>query len=823
MIEQLKISIASKTWFWTLRTWLQKVTFFFERSVYAKTALLSEAGSNGLILGSFFWIGVKSLFWVFLLLALLNYVENFLAGRFTFMPSLSSDDREFNIEQLRLYGQLLTAIFSIYFATVGIILSSGYTRLRRDIIQMLTNEQVGSVYSKVLVLSAIFCLLATALPSFGINPGILVYTVGTALMLLSALALFPLGQRLFNFFDLNQLVHSEILPSLVRHIENAANQRNSDSLANHHSKAARRAIEQLSYIDSRVKADRASLKYNLPALTNDYTLLLQHYFQRKHTIDQNSYWFPRRIVHKQWFLAGDIATSSAMNTRSQQLMVEQRPDHGWLENEIASKLAGHVELALGTGDLDLALKLVGRFSFRAWCYAEQLQFEYGMRELRKFKEILVDAFASMDATPTEEISKVKIGIADTWATLGSNLCLETLRRMFTFEKELQKFFEADDWSRKTIRNLPAFMQLELAPIVDRVDFEMEMEGQRLSKPRYLQQLAVQRLLQHYSKIIPSIVDFLQKEIPDFTLAITKLKMPRAATQVTLSTLHSLWKLAAWLDELDGLIKRYQQYRHYNGEPYKLPEIDIPELSKKLARARDEAIASLSNPDIVGHIFEGGHDEDLPDHFGQIYFELGEACISALEQNDEHRLDKVFPMFFALAVIAADLKFPDPSLQVNQEFRLLLISSAMNDVASVLGFSILYGQYFGNERLSEGVLKQFDEMIGRRPDKQKYLERMLLVSDSQRFTMSAAPRGMIRTNWKMAFEHRVREDGYGDQMNFGRNKQHPNHLIREFLRSFSDASHLFFAKQILPRLETPNFEIDHRITSLAKRLGGEEDE
>ncbi|MDF9389696.1 hypothetical protein EXZ60_12750 [Vibrio sp. 1151_11] len=32
------------------------------------------------------------------------------------------------------------------------------TRLRRDIIQMLTNEQVGSVYSRVLVLSAMFCL-----------------------------------------------------------------------------------------------------------------------------------------------------------------------------------------------------------------------------------------------------------------------------------------------------------------------------------------------------------------------------------------------------------------------------------------------------------------------------------------------------------------------------------------------------------------------------------------------------------------------------------------------------------------------------------------
>src|SRR5699024_972648 len=117
---------------------------------------------------------------------------------------------------------------------------------------------------------------------------------GTILTVLSALALFPLGQRLFNFFDLKLLVQSEILPSIARHIEGAANPRNSISLAHHHSKAARQALEQLSYIDDRVKADKEGLQGNLPALSDNYTVLLLHYLQKKHTIDHESYWFPRR-------------------------------------------------------------------------------------------------------------------------------------------------------------------------------------------------------------------------------------------------------------------------------------------------------------------------------------------------------------------------------------------------------------------------------------------------------------------------------------------------------------------------------------------------
>ena len=427
-----------------------------------------------------------------------------LIGSQSWLAPLTAAEKDFNIEQLRLYAQLLTAIFSIYFATIGIILSAGYTRLRRDIIRMLTNEQVGSVYSRVLVFAAMYCLSATALPSFGFEPGLFVYVIGTVLTLLGALALFPLGQRLFNFFDLNVLVRSEILPNIVRHIEGAANGKHSISLANHHSRAARNALEQLSYIDDRIKSNKESLNDNLPALTSDYTALLLYYIDEKHKIDQSSYWFPRRRKHRQWFFAGDTATSMALRTSSQQMLVEERPDHQWLETEIVEKLAGHIELAFQVGDFELALDLLGRFSTRASSYASRFQFDVGMQELQRFKKIIEKALATEEALAVTHSAVVKIAIADTWAALGSNLCLETLRRMMTFEKELKRFFDADEWTEKSLRSLPAFLQVELAFIVKRIDFEREIEGRRLSKLKYVQQLAVQKLLQHYAKILPNM-------------------------------------------------------------------------------------------------------------------------------------------------------------------------------------------------------------------------------------------------------------------------------------------------------------------------------
>lgn len=817
----MKIRLGSKPWFWKFRAWIGKIRFIFERGSYNRGISVTKAKANARILGSFAWVGAKSLFWVILGLAALISVEGYVRQEKLWLTPLSVNDKEYNVEQLRLYAQILTAIFSIYFATIGIILSAGYTRLRRDIIQLLTNEQVGSVYSRVLVLAAMFCLAATALPLFGFEPGLFVYVAGTVLALLSALALFPLGQRLFNFFDLNVLVRSEILPNIARHIEGAANRKNSKSLANHHSKAARHTLEQLSYIDDRVKADRQNLEDNLPALTDDYTALLLHYLHQKHKIDQESYWFPRQNRHKQWFFAGDSATSMALQTSSQQMLVEEKLDHQWLEHEIVDRLAGHIELAFQVGDFDLALKLLSRFSTRVSAYAAQFQFALGMRELKRFKEVIEQAFATSDVLMDDENAMVKIGIADKWAALGSNLCFETLRRMITFEKELKMFFEADEWSEKTLHRLPAFLQVELAFIFKRIEFEEKFEQKRLSKQKYVQQLAVQRLLQHYAKILPEVFGFYQNSIPEFVIHMVKFKMSTAATQVVLASLHSHWKLPRWFDELAQLLERYHEYAHYTEEQYVLPNIDVVGMSGLLGAMRDDALANLSNSAMIEHLFEQKHNDELPDHFGQIYFELAEACISALEENDEGKLSKVFPMFMSLAFLAADSKFVDSSLEINDEFRLLLISTVINDLASVLGFAILYGAYFDNAKLSEGALAKFDAWIGRATDKQQYLKRMTLLSDPNSFSMSASPRELIRINWKISFEQRARNDGFGDQMGMEQGGRHQNKIVREFLSSFSDASHLFFAEKIVPQLDPIDFEIDHRITDLARQLNKEE--
>ena len=404
-----------------------------------------------------------------------------------------------------------------------------------------------------------------------------------------------------------------------------------------------------------------------------------------------------------------------------------------------------------------------------------------MQELKRFKEIIEQAFAISTITASDETAKTKVDIADTWATLGSNLCLETLRHMMIFEKELNQFFETDDWSQKSLSNLPTFLQVELSFIIEYIGFEKDIEGQRLSGSKYVQQLSVQKLLQYYENVLPEICDFYEGTVPDFVSSLEKQNMPEAATQVVLSSLHSHWKLSRWFYDLAQSMERYKAYTHYTEKLYSLPEIDFIKMSKQLHSSRDDAIEKLSNASMIRHIFEPNNNDELPDHFGQIYFELAEACISALEQNNESKLEKSLPTFLSLAFLAADTKFTDQSLQIDDEYRMHLISTVINDMACVLGFSILYGAYFDNDKLSAEALTKFDDWIQHAADKQQYLKRMVLLSNPFSFSMSASPRGVIRINWIQSFEQRSRRDGFGDRMDrMHSGNSHPIKIVRVFL-------------------------------------------
>lgn len=814
--QRFKIWMISRHWFWSSRAHFSRIKFRLEAGLYKRLDAAGRAKSDLLILRTVVRLGFASLFWVTVSLTALHFIDSYLSNDLDLISPIQPSDKDYYLEQLRLYAQILAAIFSIYFATIGIILSAGHSKLRSDIIWLLTSEQVGSTYSKALVFSASFCIAATAVPMFGFEPGYLIYSTATLLTIVTSLTLFPLGQRLFNFFDLNPLIRGEILPKIAKHMVAASSSKISMSLANHHSRQARRLFEQMTYIDDRIKSDAGVWDAALPNLTDGYTGLLVQYLNQKPRMDLESYWFPRKRRHRQWFYAGDTPTTMALRTDSQ-LEPEEKADLNWLETEILDRLKSHVEIAVNAKNYDLALRLLGRLSSRIAIYANGFHFELGMSEIRELRAVIEKSLSQQVSFSNASHRKTLIYLCDTWAALGANLCLESLRRMLTFEKELARFFETDKWTAEAMRHLPAFLQVDVSFITRRIQFELEIEGIRLSKPKYLQQLVVQNLLKSYSKILLEASDFHQKQVPDFARTLIKGGFTEAATQVLLANLHSYWKLPRWLGDISELLNRYAAYARYPEEHYKLERIDIETMVTSLASAKDEVIALIAGPEIFQHLVDYSHDDDLPDQFGHTYYTLAGECILALQDNNPEKFARVCRTFIPFALLAADYKFAQPDPTISTEYRLHLISTVVQDLASVIGFSILYSEYHSNPDLANISKAFFWNYADKISDKKAYLTRLLRLSDTSSFSRAASPRNIIRIEWRMAFEHRSREDGYYDRFSYDRGNRHASDIINEFLASHADASDLFFALEVLPVVGKVDFEINYGITHIAKKL------
>ena len=139
------------------------------------------------------------------------------------------------------------------------------------------------------------------------------------------------------------------------------------------------------------------------------------------------------------------------------------------------------------------------------------------------------------------------------------------------------------------------------------------------------------------------------------------------------------------------------------------------------------------------------------------------------------------------------------------------SEAVNDLAAILGLSILYNKYYGNPKLSKPALKEFDSWVDELPDSKAFLEKMILYSNE-------LPEENEQ-NWMDRFRNRARRDGVVNEWSEA-SIRHLSGIVRTMVASHSSASHLFFVVHILPKI--PDFDsknANSRIHCLDIELNG----
>jgi hypothetical protein len=236
------------------------------------------------------------------------------------------------------------------------------------------------------------------------------------------------------------------------------------------------------------------------------------------------------------------------------------------------------------------------------------------------------------------------------------------------------------------------------------------------------------------------------------------------------------------------------------------------------------VALLTDNRVVEYLLSFENDGELPDQLGHAYYVLAEECIDALRLNDLDRLRQVAKTFYSLAALT-ESRHSQGDATISQEFRLHLASTVIQDVTSIAGFAILYGEVHQNPELSKVIDDAVNALINLYPDRKRYLTKMMLLSNSRNFSHAMSPREHVRFQWRSEFDREVGGGDYSRLASHRKTPGHPSKIVATFLRApFGQASDLFLALKVWPELGDTKFEIDYSIRELARQLNrGSENE
>lgn len=765
--------------YWKARGWFSWLRFQIDRlssSLKRDAETLSYTGS---VYRELFSISLKGMIASCLFIALAEFAENLVSPAIAELtPNLISLAPNAS-DYLELIGQIGAVFLGIYFATFGIILSSTYSRIRNDVVDLILREKVNNIYSSYLINLTILCLISVSLSYLGYDTGYLIFLVVLLGGLIAILCIFQLGKRLFLFFDVSRLVDAEILPEITRLIKEVSQPgRRSIHLDAHRQKVVAQRLSTLRYLSfSSTKSLGQSAKPNT-RVDFAYASLLRFYATERPKIPQDSYWFKRKWKHPEWFFEDDSSTSMALQT-DMHLLPKEDIDARWFERELLDGLLSSFKECLRQGDYSAAYKTLQYAQSANEALASLLLAGEGVDFLERFSQCLrehenapelplADASA---AARFEEIS-LHLGLAQA----SYMFAYEYLRSAILFAGKLPTVTEAIDWKKPDFGKFPSPLLARLQSTKIRMQFETTVEGHALMPSRYVTQLVAQDFTAAVSAGLDRILEDVKRTTTAAVANLISEKREYIATPILLSSFRSATQFSNFVGLLESNLDALYRLEIY--PEYEIGKVDTGKAKAEFARLRSELLSALCSRPIIAFLASDlGETEELPDYFGHSYFMLAEECFKACRENQSKRFKELFLAFGILAQLAFS-RFNDKKGRVSDEYFLSLLGTIAEDLLALTGYALVFSEIYENPDLKSHSDDVWEQLLQNAQDRQAHLRWIIGISSALKASFFGAPRNLIRTEWSMQLERTLRDLGFDDGMGFGRaGRQHPSPIVR----------------------------------------------
>jgi hypothetical protein len=315
--------------------------------------------------------------------------------------------------------------------------------------------------------------------------------------------------------------------------------------------------------------------------------------------------------------------------------------------------------------------------------------------------------------------------------------------------EVENQIAALDWKNtKDLQSLglPLAITKKVEDIAEKLAFETEIEGKRVSPNWYCRDLIFRAMSETFHNELLEQIEFASKDHLALATELLKKEDYVSASITCIDGLQHCHKILGNLPDLKE--KATNMVNRAVLKDLLWPDWKWDEYQKILENAEKKLQIVLSR--CIEGLAKLPSDSTLPDLLGEATFKTGHACFDALRRNDATTFNAIFPKYLSGCIYCSRRQKKEVAITDDQ--FLLRKSVVILDALHLSGYAILYSELFQNETLWAECKKVWNEMFLSEQNRSFFRAVIRYYIG----TFGIKPRDILRTTWQMTAQNDLDE-------------------------------------------------------------------
>lgn len=740
---------------------------------------------------------------------LLNYIKGLQTSLFAFTGSFET--------LLSTIASVSGVFIGLYFTAISVVAGSVFAKVPSNLRDLLLKEKVGNVYIRILSLLTAISIILLGLKSFGGQPGIL---NSLFIVLLGCFGIFCftiLGKRAFFFFDPTKLSETIFydLSNVFRFSTINGFRWFDPNFQSHYQKVAAQNISTLFTLIKLCSNEPHLQKQPLSIVLQKSIYFLINYQQQRSFIPSDSRWYALMPRYKSWFLYDSSALTIALQTQTS-IQPEMVPNPYWLEDDIVEILSTTLETLIRENNFEVVYETINALHK----YFENLGLDL---ELKKGRDIINTVCSSIEKyydthSPKnipEGYKGIELALFDAYGLSIMSLALgffKSIRDLKT-QNILEKI-DTINWLKSERIYKKDFEPLLLSRIEfihKKLKFERVVEGKFISPQWYIRQLIIMQYAELFQEAVNELISSLETFFVLKSESLLSKKSFIFAAHHSQRGLEMCNKMRAHLTTLKVLVEELEKIAINKELPW--PKWNWTEIENKMNKFQDKLVEILAK--CIPALSQIEQKENFPDMFGQTYNIVCQDCYEAMILAKADKFKNLFPLLF-VGALAAHEKLREQLKDWQPETGLTIAIEPLMDIMELSGYAKIYSELFEIPNIWNICKTTWDEYFKSHTQPNDAVKFLIKLYQYRKSLFQISPRDILRTNWQISFNNKLREMNLIDDMfsfqYYGVKEsktKHKSPLIRAICRGRYEphisAAEVFIIIYLLKRPESKGIE------------------